>query len=86
MVDLFAKCKRVDINEQGRRYRRSEKKKLYRIRQTTGDTALHLATREGHASVVRQLLQHRADASVTNVKRQTPLDIANKALALMEFT
>jgi ankyrin repeat protein len=39
-----------------------------------GRTALHVAARQGHASVTKQLLQHGADVSMpTQFDRWTPL-------------
>ena len=41
-----------------------------------GDTPLHLAIRFSYYSNVKYLLEHGADANVTNVKKQTPFHTA----------
>lgn len=45
----------------------------------TGDTALHIAVRQGAAKIVALLSQKRADCSITNFADETPFDLAIEA-------
>ena len=44
--------------------------------QTTGDTALHIATRNGNVVLVKGLLACNADPLITNKLGKTPMDVA----------
>lgn len=41
-----------------------------------GDTALHIATKNGYKDIVNLLLIHKADLNIKNNNQNTPLEIA----------
>ena len=47
-----------------------------------GNTALHLAASLGYTGIVQILLEHDADKSVKNLKKQTPSDCAHNGIVL----
>lgn len=49
-----------------------------------GNTALHLAARDGAVHVVRLLLEHEASRTARNHKGQTPAEAAESVLAVLE--
>lgn len=44
-----------------------------------GNTALHVAARKGHVSIIKVLLRHRAEPDTRNRDGKLPLDLAKKA-------
>ena len=52
-----------------------------RVANADGDTALHAAATRSYAAIVTWLVEHGADVNAVNAKNQTPLDLANGALA-----
>lgn len=49
-----------------------------------GNSALHIAARDGAADVVRVLLEHKADAALRNRAGKTPAEEAAAVLAILE--
>jgi len=62
-INLLLRYREVDINQKDSG--------------TRNRTALHWAAEKGHADVVKLLLEHGADASITNAQGQTPFDCAH---------
>ena len=50
-----------------------------------GDTALHLAVREGYTEIVEILRQNKASGLIRNKNKETPFDMANSSTEAMKI-